>query len=82
MLGLSAASWTVFSVVLGIAGLLLLFRYGMPYRIESGGFDHVVVGAANAAEEERLDNRYKRFGFLGLVLTIAGGVCQILGAYS
>jgi hypothetical protein len=82
MLGLSSASWTVLSVVLGIAGLLLLFRYGMPFRIESGGHDTVVVGAANPVEEERLDRRYKRFGYLGLMLTIAGGICQILGAYS
>ena len=37
---------------IGIAGSLLLFRYGMPFRSESGGYDTVVAASTNKEEEE------------------------------
>lgn len=81
MFGLAASTWTVLSVVLGLGGVLLLFRYGMPYRVESKGWSIVVVEEIDP-NETILDRRYKRLGLLGLAMTIAGGVCQVIAAYA
>jgi hypothetical protein len=81
MLGLAASAWTVIGVVIGLTGLLLMFRYGMPFRVESKGWSTVVVKETDPSEAA-LDRRYKLLGQLGLLLTIAGGMCQIIAAYA
>ena len=76
MLTLSASTWTVLGVVLGVVGVLILFRYGMPFRVRSEGFDTVVVSSANPRERD-LDKRYTLLGYLGLVFVIAGALCDM-----
>jgi hypothetical protein len=34
---MTAAAWSIAGLVMSLAGVLLLFRYGMPYRIPTGG---------------------------------------------
>lgn len=79
---LSASTWTALGVVLGLVGVLILFRYGMPFRVRSDGVDRVVVSSADADEELALDSHYTLMGYVGLALTVAGGICQIIAAYS
>ena len=80
MFGLAASTWTVASVVFGLAGVLLLFYYGMLGNVQTGG--RPIVTANRTPEAEAEERQYKALGYLGLTLTIASAVCAILAAYS
>jgi hypothetical protein len=76
--GLTAAG-----LVLSLFGVLLLFRYGMPYRIENHGT--FLIGADVAPDRARsllaTDRRYKILGWIGLSLTVVGTLIQILALF-
>ncbi len=59
-----------------LVGVLLLFRYGMPYRVETKGIGYwELTGTdAQAIGAERL---YRELGMLGLVPIIVGTALQI-----
>jgi hypothetical protein len=79
MSGLSAAQiWNVAGLFLSLIGILLLFRYGMPYRVRSKG-ESVVVARGVDEEGLRLDWIYGVWGWIGLVLVVAGTFAQIVG---
>jgi hypothetical protein len=80
MLGLAAPTWTVIGTASGLAGLLLLFRYGMPGAVKTGGQPLVVADATPESEAE--ERRLVRLGYLGLALTIIGALCGVIAAYS
>ena len=80
MFGLTASTWNVVGIILGLAGVLLLFRYGMPGRVETGGRPMIVANATR--EDEAEERKYKWLGYLGLGFTIAGAICGGIGAYS
>ena len=62
-------------IVTALVGVLLLFRYGMPFRVSAGGGDMVVT---NPTEENiREESRYWWLGLLGLSLVMVGGLIQI-----
>jgi hypothetical protein len=73
---MSAASWNIIGSVLTLLGLLFLFRYGMPYRVRSGGVTYLITENTDK-EDVRLDKRYTVLGWIGLVFAIAGTLCQI-----
>jgi hypothetical protein len=77
---MSAGSWTIVGLVLSLIGVLLLFRYGMPYRVRTGGAQFLQL-QEHDAEAETLERRYNKLGLLGLALTILGTICQGVGAY-
>ncbi len=67
----------VTGLVLGLIGVILLFRYGMPYQIRTEGktpITKMLPGASNTIERER---RYNRLGWLGLLLICLGTGLQI-----
>jgi hypothetical protein len=67
----------VFGLAANLIGVLLLFRYGMPYRVPTGGSSIYVSSSADPyqlAEEQR----YKRLGILGLVSIVVGTAAQIV----
>ncbi len=68
-------------LVLTLAGVLLLFRYGMPFRVETTGYSILMEG--NVTSEDRAANRrYRRLGNLGLAFVCFGTAAQILGAWN
>lgn len=73
------AALTVAGLISGLTGVLLLFRYGMPYRIPSTNGDYIVTQQADP-EGLKLDARYKRLGVIGLILTILGALLQSAAA--
>jgi len=77
---MTIAAWNISGIVLGLAGVLMLFRYGMPFRVSTEGYDNVVAGEADPDELAK-DARYRALGYLGLALIVAGAACQIIGAY-
>jgi uncharacterized protein YjeT (DUF2065 family) len=65
---------------LNLIGVLILFRYGMPFHVPSGGAIHLILEQTDQAEI-KLERRYKLFGYIGLVLLIAGTILQMLAAW-
>ena len=63
-----------------LVGVILLFRYGMPYR-HTGSF-LLLSGDAVTDKDRRLDDRYRTLGWIGLVLIIIGTGLQIASTVS
>jgi hypothetical protein len=76
---LLAGWWSTAGLVVSLIGVLLLFRYGMPYRVRTGG-SPMYVGSSSDPREATLDRRYEKLGKSGLLLVVLRTVCQIVGA--
>jgi len=63
-----------------LLGVILLFRYGMPYRIPTPHGSPITTGEADPAERG-LDARHRALGFVGLVLIIVGTAFQVAGTF-
>jgi hypothetical protein len=68
----------IIGLVVSFAGVWLLFRYGMPFRIPSPGGSFIVTGQANPSDLE-IDARYNVLGYFGFILITSGTACQIAG---
>ena len=55
-----------------------LFRYGMPYRVETKGKGSVNLRETDQAEIQE-DKRYRRRGYWGLAMVVAGTALQMAG---
>ena len=76
---LPAGWWTSAGLVLSLVGVVLLFRYGMPYRVRTRG-QPIRIAISNDPRAATLDRRYEMLGWLGLFLVVLGTICQIIGA--
>ena len=73
-------AWNTTGLLLCLVGVVLLFRYGMPYRIStSGGGDFITT--ESSSEPPLVDTIYRTLGWIGLLAIIVGTGCQIAGAY-
>jgi hypothetical protein len=70
---LPAGWWSTVGLVVSLIGVLLLFRYGMPYRVRSAGESYEL---REGIDEEALkqDRIYNRLGWFGLVLVVLGTI--------
>jgi hypothetical protein len=68
----------VFGLILNLAGVILLFRYGMPYRVRTDGRVVTFVSEKEDLTTKKLDRRYDCLGWIGLICVIFGTVFQIL----
>ncbi|MEO5972960.1 MAG: hypothetical protein ABIP91_06320 [Sphingomicrobium sp.] len=62
---------------INLAGVLVLFIFGMPYRVETKGQSHIILEQIDE-DALRIDRRYRLLGWLGLILTLAGAALQAL----
>lgn len=72
----------VAGLVINLLGVMLLFRYGMPFRVTASQGEFITTQHARA-EEVRLDRRYRILGNLGLAAIVLGTAlqaCASLGA--
>ena len=72
---LPAGWWSTAGLVLSLIGVLLLFRYGMPFRVHTGR-----VTISSDPRAATLERRYEILGWLGLLLVVLGTISQIVGA--
>ena len=73
---MSAAGWNISGLCLSLIGILVLFRYGMPYRVRTGGA--IAYVAEEPDEKEKVQEaRYDVLGWIGLILVILGTLFQI-----
>jgi hypothetical protein len=70
------ASLNIAGLLMNLAGVILLFRYGMPYRVRSGGLNFYVTENVDEGEIAS-ERRYDRLGLLGLILIVLGTLAQI-----
>jgi hypothetical protein len=66
-------------LLMNLAGVILLFRYGMPYRVRTEGVSYYVTEDVDK-REVATERRYDSLGKLGLFLIVTGTAAQILGA--
>lgn len=68
---------TLVGLALNLLGVLLLFRWGMPFRVRRGGASYFLLEQddVEAIARERV---YSIIGYVGLVLLIAGTVLQMV----
>ncbi|WP_448041115.1 hypothetical protein [Bradyrhizobium liaoningense] len=74
-----AAVYSVIGLVLSLIGVLLLFRYGMPFRIAAPEGDYIITEQPDP-EGVEIDARYKAIGYVGLGLVVIGTLFQIAGS--
>jgi hypothetical protein len=58
---------------------LILFRYGMPYRVETGGAIYRVIEQEDASAKTA-ERQYRLLGYAGLVLVVVGTALQVAAA--
>jgi hypothetical protein len=68
-------------LVASLAGVVLLFRYGMPYEIRRGGARYIQFEQIDPTQVGR-EARYGVLGWSGLVLIVIGTLFQIAGAWA
>ncbi len=64
-------------IVLSVVGVIVLFKFAMPYRLRMGGGTVIVADQRDEAEH-RLEQRYDVLSLLGLGLVIVGAILQII----
>jgi hypothetical protein len=62
---------SIVGLITNFVGVILLFRYGMPYRLRTGGDSIILTRETPGAI------RYDRWGWIGLALIILGTLAQI-----
>jgi hypothetical protein len=76
---MTATQWNILGLLMVLGGVLLLFRYGMPYRVRSEGDVYLVTGEKNQADRKQ-ERLYAILGWVGLVLVVLGTISQIKAA--
>ena len=76
---MKCAKWLlVVGLALNLFGVFLLFRYGLPYAVRTGGSVGLINETIDQAELQR-EYLYDNLGWTGLALIIAGTFAQIGG---
>jgi len=65
-------------MIFSLSGVLLLFRFGMPYHVPAGGITFLAINAPTDQQEVEKEKKYKKYSWLGLILIVAGTILQIL----
>jgi hypothetical protein len=73
---MSAACWNIAGLLLALAGILPLFRYGMRHRVRTGRAIGLILEQTDEAEIMG-EKRYGVFGWIGLTLVVLGTLFQI-----
>ena len=76
---ISAASLSVVGLLMNLVGIILLFRYGMPFRVRTDGNQIRWLTGLKNAQIARIERMYSVLGWIGMVLIILGTTSQICG---
>jgi hypothetical protein len=68
--------WNILGLVLALTGILVLFRYGMPFHVPTAGHRRLLLHELDP-KDIVLEQRYKIHGYFGLGLIVAGTAAQI-----
>lgn len=73
---MSIACLNTLGLLACFVGFVLLFRYGMPFRVRTDGATYLVTHQVDESEQA-LERRYERLGWLGFALVSIGTALQI-----
>jgi hypothetical protein len=76
-----ASLLNVFGLVANLTGVILLFRYGMPYRVRTGGETFYIASGSANEDQIAAERRYDRLGWLGLIFIVLGTAAQIAAIF-
>lgn len=62
-------------LLLNLVGVILLFRYGMPFRVETKGASSFLLEGTDQ-DAVQVERHYRRLGELGLLLIVVGSGLQ------
>ena len=68
---------TIIGLLANLCGVILLFAFGLPYRLRTGGTRNAIAGSSGTNELGR--ERRSLLGWLGLFLIVLGTILQIVG---
>ena len=68
-------------LLMNLVGVILLFAFGMPFRIRTGGYTVRVTSPVDP-KKVRTERWYDVLGWLGLALIVLGTVAQIRATLS
>ena len=76
------ANWiNALGLTLDIAGVILLFRFGLPPAVDRSGAVHLIAEEADEAEVAK-GRRYDFWGRVGLVLILVGFLLQLVSNFA
>ena len=78
---MSATCFNVIGLVANLAGVILLFRYGMPFHVPAKGKTFLIAEGPLDEAEIRQERIYSALGWTGLILIVAGTGLQICGQF-
>ena len=67
-------------LVVALLGILILFRYGMPFHVPSGGAIHIILEDRDK-KEAAMERRYTIYGYFGLTFIILGTAAQLWASW-
>lgn len=70
-----AAYWNIAGLALNLAGVILLFRFGMPYRVPQINEGSLFADEPTSRDRET-NQRYKIWGKIGLAAIVIGTASQ------
>jgi hypothetical protein len=79
-LRLAAPAWNTIGILMSLIGVLLLFRFGMPYHVPTGGAQFIITEQVDENDILK-EAKYMRYGYLGLGLTVFGSLMQIYASW-
>ena len=71
-----ASALSTAGLILTLAGVVVLFRYGMPYRVRRGGDSYLLLDAKDQ-QDIRQERIYDALGWCGLAAIVVGTGVQI-----
>jgi uncharacterized membrane protein len=74
---LNAASLNVIGLLMNLLGVILLFRYGMPFRVRTDGSQVRWLTGVKNQKIVRVERVHAVLGWIGLTLIVLGTACQV-----
>jgi hypothetical protein len=70
----------IFALLLNLGGVGLLFRFGIPYKIDTGGQIFRTISGIDT-DEIKSANKYKKWGYVGIAMISLSTAIQIIVSY-
>jgi len=67
-------------LAVNLAGVILLFRFGIPYYVRTGGEQAIIVEQIDHQQAAK-EKKAGLAGWFGLVLVCVGTILQMIGSY-